>query len=389
MRLDITYRCRADAFGVARGSARADAADRTHVLQAALASVALFLAGCAATPQASPRLETAIIEIDVVREAQRVEAEVNARSDADPPTGSPWFEVREGSAPVIVTAPHATKSLREGKYRESDGGGTAALAQILHAMTQATVLFTTYRSPSDPNFYDDSEFKVALGRLIDRKRPVLLIDLHGSHPFRPYDVDIGTMHGASVLGESRLVDELVDALRSEGLMNVSSNRFPAEKNMTITKYAAARGVPTLQLEISSTFLTPSAGDLHAHRFAQLAQALVRYVRREVESLDRRMPTVGTSRWLAYDEVGPRLRKKIGMEPGFRVEACGGLIHRGQFRTGGTLDDIHVSDGPSDFYNRYSGELVARCGYWDCHGRADRECDRTCPPREWTCRWEMP
>jgi hypothetical protein len=47
--------------------------------------------------------------------------------------------------------------------------------------------------------------------------------------------------------------------------------------LTITTFAVAHVVPAIQLEINSTWLQQSAGDLAAHRFAQVLWALVRYV----------------------------------------------------------------------------------------------------------------
>jgi predicted N-formylglutamate amidohydrolase len=85
------------------------------------------------------------------------------------------------------------------------------------------------------------------------------------------------MDGKSLLGQERLVKELISVLREEGLENISYNYFSAADHQTITKFASARNVPALQLEISSTWLRPAEGDLEAHRFAQLLQAMVRYI----------------------------------------------------------------------------------------------------------------
>jgi hypothetical protein len=102
-------------------------------------------------------------------------------------------------------------------------------------------------------------------------------------------------------------------------------------------------------------------------------------------------------WLSHEQVNVRLRKKIGMEPGYYVRGCGRLINVGQFKTekelrpfeqGEAREEIVIADGSSDFYDRRTGELVAECGYWSCR-RDARECERSCPPREWKCGWEMP
>ena len=246
--------------------------------------VVALVAGCSspatrvladATSHALPA--KAVIDVPDVREAIEIEKQTDANSGSSAPEGTQWFEILEGSTPVIVTAPHATKPFREGQYRFADGGGTAALAKMLNKLAGVTVVYTTFASPSDPNFYDDNEFKAAVDTLISSKRPIFFLDLHGSNAYRPYDVDLGTMNGQSLLGQDALALDIVEALRSEGLTNISYNYFPAAANQTLTKFASARGVPAIQLEINTTWLVPAEGDLAGHRFAQLLQALVRYI----------------------------------------------------------------------------------------------------------------
>ncbi|MBN3004345.1 hypothetical protein HNO92_003401 [Chromobacterium alkanivorans] len=226
-------------------------------------------------------LARAIIEPAHIVEAIKLQRQADEAKDRPPQNGEPWFAVLEGERPVIVTAPHATSPFREGQYRFSDGGGTAALAAMLHQLAGVTAIYTTRASPSDPNYEDDNDFKRKLAALVAKRRPLLVLDLHGSHPYRPYDVDFGTLNGASLLGKPDLLQKLEQNLRQQGLLNVSDNYFAASKHQTIAKFAASLGVPAIQLEISSTWLTPSDGNLAAHRFAQLLQALARYAR-EIE-----------------------------------------------------------------------------------------------------------
>ncbi|KMN77918.1 hypothetical protein VK98_17390 [Chromobacterium sp. LK11] len=223
----------------------------------------------------------AIIEPAHIVEAIKLQRQADEAKGRPPQNGEPWFAVLEGERPVIVTAPHASSPFREGQYRFSDGGGTAALAAMLHQLAGVTAIYTTRASPSDPNYEDDNDFKRKLAALVAKRRPLLVLDLHGSHPYRPYDVDFGTLNGASLLGKPDLLQKLEQNLRQQGLLNVSDNYFAASKHQTIAKFAAGLGVPAIQLEISSTWLTPSDGNLAAHRFAQLLQALARYAR-EIE-----------------------------------------------------------------------------------------------------------
>ncbi|MFK0311017.1 hypothetical protein ACIQUF_07185 [Pseudomonas sp. NPDC090233] len=149
---------------------------------------------------------------------------------------------------------------------------------MLNRLACTTVIYNQYLTTSDPNFYDNNPFKEKLADLIKTLKPVLVLDIHGSHDFRPYDVDVGTMNGKALLGNQRLQTSLIEHLRQEGIFNISDNYFAAEKNQTIARFASDRNVPTIQLEISSTLLRPSEEGIMAHRFAQLLQALTRYVR---------------------------------------------------------------------------------------------------------------
>ncbi len=217
------------------------------------------------------------IEPDQVVAAIDLATLLDSRQRQPRPPGEAWFELLRGSQPVIVTAPHATRPFRAGRFRFADGGGTAALARALHQTCGATVLYTVWDSPADPNFDDDNEFKARLGELIAELRPVMVLDVHGSNAFRPYDIDLGTMHGQSVAGEPAIVPQLVAALRGAGLVNVSDNRFPAARNRTITRYAHARGVPAVQLEFSVTRTSPQDGPLAGHLFAQALEGLARFL----------------------------------------------------------------------------------------------------------------
>lgn len=208
---------------------------------------------------------------------------------ASPAADGRWFRQIDGPAPVIVTAPHVARVTRRGQPRFADGPGTGALALSLHRRCGVTVLHTTHASPSDPNFYDDDPFKHALGRLIDERRPRLVLDIHASRAARPWHVDVGTMHGRSLLGQPALRASLFDALRAEGLGRLSQDYFPAAKQRTVTRYAAARGVPALQLEINVTLLGPHRDATAADDFARTLNALTRYL----VAIDACMPQAST------------------------------------------------------------------------------------------------
>jgi hypothetical protein len=193
-----------------------------------------------------------------------------------PPPGIPWFEALEGKSRVLVTAPHATAQMREGRLKGSDLG-TGALAVVLHRLAETPTLYTTWASPSDPNYYDDNPFKEALAGLVRRRKPRLVLDLHASREDRPYDVDLGTLRGDSLLGQTALLEKLRSRLAEAGLRDLSDNAFPGERQATVIRFLHGKGVPCLQLEINARWLRPERGPAELQRFLQLAHALAAFI----------------------------------------------------------------------------------------------------------------
>ena len=156
-------------------------------------------------------------------------------------------------------------------------GGTGSVAIELNKLSNVPILYTTYCSPSDPNYYDSNEFKDTLAKFLTELKPILVLDLHGSHPFRPYDIDFGTMNGKSYLTRKDFLDSLKIAFINEGLINQSQDYYSAEKNQTITKFISGRGIPCIQLEINSNYLSANLGNIYGQKTAQLLQALLRFI----------------------------------------------------------------------------------------------------------------
>ena len=278
----------------------------------ALAAAVLWM-GCAggappvgtgsatAASAGSIRFARAVVRVEDIQTAAKYEADLSGTYDTLPPVGAAWFTLLDGSSHVLVTAGHATSQTREGKLKPADGG-TGSLAMMLNMFAKTPALHTTYASPSDPNFYDDNDFKREVQKLIVARHPRVVLDLHASHPDHPYDVDFGTMEGRSLLGRVSLLDVLAARLHDEGLSNFSQDFFSAAKNETITKWVSALGVPVIQCEINSTWLLPApekvqaatsdggadrgsvrrpadewANAIQYQRFAALLQGLIRYV----------------------------------------------------------------------------------------------------------------
>ena len=85
------------------------------------------------------------------------------------------------------------------------------------------------------------------------------------------------MDGDSLLGNQDLLYELINHLEAEGISSISYNRFGASKNQTITKFSSQAGVPAIQIEINSTWVTPNKKDsIKTQRFSKLVPSVVAF-----------------------------------------------------------------------------------------------------------------
>ena len=268
----------------------------------------MALGGCRSTqPLAQPDalvvlFERAFITREHVAEAMAFEADLAKRYAKPAPAGESWFEVLDGDAKVLVVAGHATQHMRAGSFKSQDGG-TGGLAVMLHRLAGCPTIINRYQSPRDPNYYDDSELKVALEQMIERHKPVLVIDIHGSSSGRPYDIDFGTVGGTSMLGDRRQLERLAKCLEREGMRNFSQDYFAASRKGTVTQFVKAMGVPCVQLEFNSSWLPQPAGGpvdlMQRQRVGQVIQGMVRFVEpyanaEKIAAMKKARPTATTT-----------------------------------------------------------------------------------------------
>ncbi|MDF1552453.1 MAG: hypothetical protein P1P84_05290, partial [Deferrisomatales bacterium] len=120
------------------------------------------------------------------------------RNGANPRKIDP-FLLLEGTVPILLSAPHAVRTLREGKIKPSDES-TGSYAFLLHRETGCHAIATKKLYGGDPNWDWPCIYKERVRDLLARAGVRLVLDLHGAARERPFDVDLGTMHGRSLCG---------------------------------------------------------------------------------------------------------------------------------------------------------------------------------------------
>jgi hypothetical protein len=164
------------------------------------------------------------------------------------------YEYIEGTKNVLLSAPHNTPHFRAGREKRRDIL-TGAIVRVLQELTDCNAIYTTHKTRFDPNYYDDVPYKHKIKKLLKTKKIIIALDIHGARVDRPFDVDLGTMRGESLLGNFDLLDELVLSMSANNIENLSFNFFPGGSNKekgqkTVTRFISNNGAPAIQIEIN-------------------------------------------------------------------------------------------------------------------------------------------
>lgn len=92
--------------------------------------------------------------------------------------------------------------------------------------------------------------------------------------------------------------------------------------------------------------------------------------------------------MEYTQVHTRLRDALRMKEGEKLQSCGEIVFIGPVFTDKGKARGELADGPASYYDNRTGRRIASCDFWTC--ASDNEyCDRSCPPRKWTCTFYVP
>jgi hypothetical protein len=194
------------------------------------------------------------------------------------PEREAWFEVREGSVPVLVSAPHACMHDRDGVAKMEEEF-TGAIAQYLSQSVSCHAIYSTYQAGEDPNWHTDSAYKRAIAKLHAEAGLSFVIDLHGMLNSHQMGVAVGTMQqqscdateivlafekrgfvatdvaelSSSAADNHRRVNSDDSGGHAHRRLVVDHPRFTGGvRNHTVTRFVCEQlGVPSVQVELAS------------------------------------------------------------------------------------------------------------------------------------------
>lgn len=163
------------------------------------------------------------------------------------------YEYKPGNIPILISAPHAVKQLRNNEYKKADIY-TGALVKILHKTTGAHVIYKTSTNGDENYTIDETKYRKKVKEIVKKNDIKVVIDLHGMASDKDSDIDIGTGNASNtnLLGQSYILSSVVSSLNN---VNYTVNKyFTGGGSKTMSTYCSKKlGVPSLQLEINRKY----------------------------------------------------------------------------------------------------------------------------------------
>ena len=165
------------------------------------------------------------------------------------------FEVIEGKIPVLLSAPHSVRQLREGKIKGKDRY-TGAITIELAKQTNSFAIYKTYNNQDDASYdIENNEYKEKVLELINKHNIKVFLDIHGAKDTDEFDVDIGTDEKRNLNGKTQILENLIKNLNEKGITKIGiDKKFKACTMHTLTKkIASSTNIACMQIEITRKY----------------------------------------------------------------------------------------------------------------------------------------
>ena len=166
-----------------------------------------------------------------------------------------YFGIIEGSIPVLLSAPHGAKHLRNGRWKGEDEY-TSSLAITLGASTGASVVFVKNKTEEDSNYLPNTRYKDAIRKLVGEKGIKFLADIHGADSTRDYKINVGIIDEKDMEKCScpRCKPVIEEAIRTFQYPLFNLDAFTAGSPETVTSFARyVCGIEAAQFEINARY----------------------------------------------------------------------------------------------------------------------------------------
>lgn len=160
--------------------------------------------------------------------------------------------VRKGMYPVLISAPHSVRQVRDGKSKVQDLF-TGSIAEYLAYENNVWSITKTCNCNDDANYDVESSYKDEISKLIEQNGIKVIIDLHGLSKDKDTDVDICIDNGSNLCEHDYLLDFLQEIFVNNQILYGTDEYYRANGDGCISKYFSKKyNVPCIELEINET-----------------------------------------------------------------------------------------------------------------------------------------
>ena len=160
------------------------------------------------------------------------------------------LKVIAGNLPILFSAPHSVKTVRDGLFKRSDGL-TGGIVEYLAYYDNVFGITRLHNMLDDPNYYNLGNsflYKKIIIDLVSEYDIKYLFDIHGCSNEHNFDISLGTNNGMNADDET--IKLVLDKLKVFEKIAVDE-KFKASKGDNISRYIHERmGIPCIQIEIS-------------------------------------------------------------------------------------------------------------------------------------------
>ena len=165
------------------------------------------------------------------------------------------FETIKGKIPILISAPHSVRQIRNGKIKGKDIY-TGPIAIVLQQETNCHCIYKTKNNNDDANYdIENNTYKEEILKIIKQNNIKLLLDIHGASDEHGFGVDIATGERENLNGNEKALEILVEVLKKHNIGNIEIDKvFIAKSIHTICKTIAEKtSIPCIEIEIAKKF----------------------------------------------------------------------------------------------------------------------------------------
>lgn len=178
---------------------------------------------------------------------------------------------KKGIIPVIITAPHTIKQVRENGEIKLEEPFTKAIAKYVGEEVDCFYLIKNKDTGIDANSIEEEEFKNKLLEIIKNENIKLVIDLHGASYERDFDIEFGTLNNLSA--DFSTIQELKESFLENGISNIEFNHPFKGGGITRTVYFNSE-CDAIQIEINRKYRDEN----NTYKIKQICDSLIAFIK---------------------------------------------------------------------------------------------------------------